>query len=102
MTIDDYKKLNDSFEKMCVYHVGLSAGFFSEYNSMILAMGYCLTHRIRFVLQGGHANFGDDKGWEDFFEPFCELDYNDKNKHYRTVNWKYAIKYILTVGGEPS
>jgi hypothetical protein len=55
-----------------VFHVGASAGFFSEYNCMILAMLYCLKNKIRFVLYSKDANFGYKDGWNDFFESFCE------------------------------
>jgi hypothetical protein len=55
-----------------VFHVGAGAGFFSEYNCMILAMLYCLKNKIRFVLYSKDANFGYKDGWNDFFEPFCK------------------------------
>ena len=37
-----YRKVNEKFESVLVFHVGESAGFFSEYNCMILVMLYCL------------------------------------------------------------
>lgn len=69
--VEAYRKLNESFRRQCVFHVGSSAGFFSEYNMMLLAMLYCLLHRIRFVLYSDDANFASRHGWTDFFEPFC-------------------------------
>jgi hypothetical protein len=39
---------------------------------MILAILYCLKHKIRFVLYSKDANFGYKDGWNDFFEPFCK------------------------------
>lgn len=67
-----YTSLNKSFRKKLVFHLGCEAGFFSEYNNMILAMLYCLDNKIQFVLYSKDANFGHKKGWEDYFEPFCE------------------------------
>lgn len=70
--VEQYNKLNNSFKKTLVFHVGESAGFFSEYNVMILAMLYCLQHNIRFVLYSKDANFAYKEGWTDYFEPFCK------------------------------
>ena len=63
-----YQKVNEKFESVLVFHVGESAGFFSEYNCMILVMLYCLQHKIQFKLYSRDANFGYEKGWTDFFE----------------------------------
>lgn len=70
--IPAYRKLNDSFSPEFVYHLGCEAGFFSEYNNMILGMLYCLRKRIRFSLYSSDANFAYLKGWTDYFIPFCE------------------------------
>lgn len=67
-----YVSINKSFNRKMVFHLGCEAGFFSEYNNMILAMLYCLDHKIQFTLYSKDANFGHEKGWEDYFEPFCE------------------------------
>ena len=32
MLLEDYKKINNSFKKHCVYRIGNEAGFFSEIN----------------------------------------------------------------------
>ncbi|MEO3228964.1 hypothetical protein ABHC61_04475, partial [Parabacteroides merdae] len=58
-----YQKVNEKFESVLVFHVGESAGFFSEYNCMILVMLYCLQHKIQFKLYSRDANFGYEKGW---------------------------------------
>jgi hypothetical protein len=68
----DYQKRNDAFKPTLVFHLGAEAGFFSEFNNMVLAMLYCLRHEIRFVLYSDNANFKVSRGWEDFFLPFCE------------------------------
>ena len=38
---------------------------------MILAMAWCLQNNYQFQLFSNNANFGFDKGWTDFFIPFC-------------------------------
>jgi hypothetical protein len=70
--IERYNVLNNSFKRTLVFHAGASAGFFSEYNCMILAILYCLKNKIRFVLYSKDANFGYKDGWNDFFKPFCK------------------------------
>ena len=54
-----------------IFHIGHSAGFYSEFNNMVLAILYCRRHNIDFELYSKDANFGQKKGWEDFFMPFC-------------------------------
>lgn len=78
----NYQKLNSSFRKKLVFRIGMEAGFFSEYNNMVLAMLYCLINRIQFVLYSDNANFGFDKGWTDYFLPFCEEATADFHKRY--------------------
>ena len=95
MNIEEYQKLNSSFKKKLIYKVGLDCGFFSEYNNMILAMSYCLIHKIQFVLSSNNANFDNENGWCGFFEPFCEDVITSKDLHYKTVNWKYMLKILL-------
>lgn len=90
-----YRKLNGSFKKKCVFHIGASAGFFSEYNMMLLAMLYCLIHHIKFTLYSADANFAYDKGWSDYFRPFCEENGGVLNKYFnqRPVgDWKTTWK----------
>ncbi|NDV78810.1 hypothetical protein [Dysgonomonas sp. 511] len=70
--LEKYKALNSSFKEKLVFHLGYEAGFFSEYNNMILAMLYCLEHKIQFTLYSADAGFGFEKGWTDYFLPFCE------------------------------
>lgn len=55
-----------------IFHVGHSAGFYSEFNNMVLAILYCRRHGIDFELYSKDANFGQGKGWTDFFQPFCK------------------------------
>lgn len=68
--IEKYRALNESSRKRLVFRLGIEAGFFSEYNNMILAMAYCLKRGIRFSMYSENAWFSKT-GWTDFFEPFC-------------------------------
>lgn len=76
--IMDQKKLVDLYWKKnegrvrFVYHLGGESGFFSEYNNMILAILYCLQHKIQFSIYSQDANFKYDSGWSDYFVPFCD------------------------------
>jgi len=80
--LSNYTELNNSFKKKTlVYRLGFRYGFFSEYNNMIFAMLYCLENKIRFVLYSKQANFGYEKGWDDYFMPFCEE--NSNNFHFK-------------------
>lgn len=67
-----YRQINRNYPIPFVYHVGGEAGFFSEYNNMILGMLYCLDKGINFSIYSRDANFKFDKGWTDYFLPFCE------------------------------
>jgi len=69
--IEDYKKVNDAFQKKLIFNLGSEAGFFSEFNNMILSMIFCLNNEIQFVLYSKNANFGFKNGWDDYFKPFC-------------------------------
>ena len=46
-------------------------GFFSELNNMLLAILYCRMLDKEFVLSSRYAIVFHDRGWRDFFEPFC-------------------------------
>jgi hypothetical protein len=64
---EDYARLNASFTRKLYFHLGVNAGFFSEFNYLLLAMLSCLENHIQFVLYSADANFKVDKGWDDFF-----------------------------------
>jgi hypothetical protein len=84
-----YYILNKSFKKKFIFHLGSDAGFFSEYNNMILAMLYCLTEKIQFILYSKDANFGYEKGWTDYFLPFCDEISDDFNKKYNFRDYEF-------------
>ncbi len=69
---EKYQKRNASFKKTLVFRTGIDAGFFTEYTYLVNAMLYCLQSQIRFKLYSNDANFGHDRGWTDYFLPFCD------------------------------
>lgn len=84
-----YYALNKSYRKKLIFHLGSDAGFFSEYNNMILAILYCLVNKIQFVLYSEDANFGYKKGWSDYFSPFCDEITNDFHKKYNFRDYDF-------------
>ena len=53
-----YRLLNSSFKKTMIYHIGIDAGFFTEYTYMLHAMLYCLQHKIQFKLYSDGKKVG--------------------------------------------
>jgi len=104
MEIEKYRTLNKCFKDKYIYRFGGCAGFFSEYNHMVLTMAFCLINRKRFVLMSPNANFASKRGsgWNQFFIPFTNeyknpllrrYNYRDKifekNKYLRKINQLY-------------
>jgi hypothetical protein len=90
-----YNSLNKSFDKRMVFRLGVDSGYFSEYNNMILAMLFCLKHRIRFEMYSDHAHFALRDGWNDFFKPVAFTN------HHR-INKDYCVRpYIIQLSKEP-
>ena len=72
--IEEYRRLNESYPKKLYFHLGVNAGFFSEFNNMVLAMLYCLDEGIQFVLYSADANFRTKLGWRDFLRALLPRD----------------------------
>jgi hypothetical protein len=79
-----YTKLNKSFKKKLVFRLGVEAGFFSEYNNMILAMLYCLKNRIQFEYYSDYTKYAFQDAWMDFFKPFGAENHHYINRYYST------------------
>lgn len=71
-----------------IFHLGHSAGFYSEFNNMVLAILYCKQHSIDFRLYSADANFGIRKGWRDYFLPFCA---ENKNPIHHFINHRFNV-----------
>lgn len=91
MDINEYRKINESFRRRLVYHVGKDCGFFVELNYMLNAMIYCLVLRIQFQIYSADANFGTGVGWMEYFQPFCQ---EVHEKYHATYNL-YGIEGII-------
>lgn len=95
LDVSSYRKVNESFSKRMVYHVGVDCGLFVEINYMLDAMLYCLSHRIRFQMYSDDANFGTGVGWTEYFLPFCEEvheDFHHKLNFHRPPSWPRIFK----------
>lgn len=88
--LEKYAEVNGSHTRYLYFHLGVNAGFFSEFNNMLLAMLYCLDRKIQFVLYSADANFRTEKGWDDFFLPFCPE--TDDDFHHR-YNYRWLKIY---------
>ena len=70
-----------------IFHVGHSAGFYSEFNNMVLAILYCQRHDIDFRIYSADANFRVENGWQDFFLPFCP---ETRNPIHHYINHRFS------------
>ena len=97
-----YNDKNNSFNKKLIYHVGSYAGFHSEVDAMMQCMLYCYKHEIKFILYADDANFSGGHGWEEFFEPFCELNHDPLNHKYnnRYIESNPILKLIQKIGSD--
>lgn len=84
-----YNKVNNSFKKKLIFHVGTGAGFYSEINAMLSTMLYCYVHKIKFILYADDATFTGGNGWNEFFMPFCPQNH-DKLNHKYNVRSRYG------------
>ena len=92
-----YNKINESYNEVCIY-LGIGAGFFSEFNNLILAILYCLVNKIKFKLYLVNAKgFPNNKGFEEFFMPFCkELIYDADTEFNNIFNFpKNEVEVLL-------
>ncbi len=71
LELDSYTTVNQSFKSSLVFRLGVDAGFFSEFNNMILAMAWCLENERQFKLYSRNSWFSDI-GWTSFFKPFTK------------------------------
>lgn len=92
----EYRKINESFRKRLIFHVGFGGGLYSELNSMMEFMLFCYQHQIRFELYADDANFSKlgGNGWEELFEPFCPINHDALNQkaNYRPTDYLSQIR----------
>lgn len=118
LSLAQYTEINNSFKKTAICRLGIDAGFFSEYRSMVDVLLYCLEHQIRFKSYSKTANYGYKNGWTDYFEPFCEevddtfhtfcnyhtrlpwkqILHGDDKLSFGLVKWKLKLDLLQLVG----
>lgn len=64
-------KRNESFDKYFVFHVG-DRGFFAEITCVARAAIYAYCHNLQLVLYNNDFGFNYQKGWADYYLPFCK------------------------------
>lgn len=98
MDLLSYRKVNESFRRRLVCHIGIDSGFFVEMNYMVNTMLYCLSHRIQFQLYSDDANFGTGVGWREYFLPFCKEVHESFHSNYnfhRLPPWHHILRQCL-------
>lgn len=100
----EYRRINESFEKRMIFHVGFGAGFYSELDSLMEHMLFCFMNGIRFEIYADDANFSKagGKGWEELFEPFCPINHDKLNHvaNYRPTDYQsYMRRHRLWIKG---
>ena len=75
--LERYKQLNSSFKIKLIHHFGTGQGFFSELNSLLFSVLYCLRNKLRIELYSKDASFCFGNGWSEYFELFCPEYKND-------------------------
>ncbi len=75
--VEIYKQLNESYPKKMIHHFGTGQGFFSELNSLLFSVLYCLRNNLRLELYSKDASFCFGNGWSEYFEVFCPEYKND-------------------------
>lgn len=78
--------VNAALKNKLIYRIGHSAGFYSEFNNMVLAIIYCQKNGIDLEIYSKYANFGHKNGWTDFFEPFLK---ESKNPIHYLINERF-------------
>lgn len=101
----EYRRINESFEKCMIFHVGFGAGLFSELDSLMEHMLFCFINHIRFEIYADDANFSKagGNGWEELFESFCPINHDRLNHvaNYRPTDYQsYMRRHRLWLKGE--
>ena len=99
LDVASYRRVNESFHRRMVCHVGIDSGFFVEFQYMVNAMLYCLTHRVRFQIYADDANYGTGIGWTEYFLPFCDEvheDFHHKYNFHWTPSWHQVLNLCIS------
>jgi hypothetical protein len=69
--LDRFQEINKEKKLKLVFQL-TDRGFASEINNMLSAILYCLLHDLEFILYSRSWNAFYEKGWQDYFLPFCK------------------------------
>ena len=75
--VERYRLLNESYSRKLIHHFGTGNGFYSELNSLLFSVLFCLQNKLRLELYSKDAPFCFGNGWNEYFEPFCPEFKND-------------------------
>lgn len=75
--LEIYRQLNESHYRKLIHHFGTGNGFYSELNSLLLSVLFCLQNKLRLELYSKDAPFTFGNGWNEYFESFCPEFTND-------------------------
>jgi hypothetical protein len=100
--VEIYKRLNESYSRKLIHHFGTGNGFYSELNSLLFSVLFCLQNKLRLELYSKDALFCFGNGWNEYFEPFCPEFKNDfigkriskdyiNNHHDKHICYLYKI-----------
>src|ERR1035437_1139999 len=99
--LEQYNKINNSYKKKLVFHLGAEGGFYSEFNNMVAAILFCLKYEYKFILYSKDANFAAKNGWNDYFLPFCSQTtffiHKKFNKRISKPKLSYKQKILVRV-----
>ena len=92
-----YKEVNESYKDKLIFKIGDSAGFFSEFNNMIVALLFCMENKVQFILTDRGANFANwsNTPYEEYFIPFCKINRDKIHRHLNSRSGKLPkISYL--------
>lgn len=92
-----YLVQNLRYDKSLIFHVGTGAGLYSELGAMLECMCYCYENKIQFILYADDANFSNENGWKELFEPFGCENHNPLNRKYNYRYRKYHRVHGIAV-----
>lgn len=93
--VQKYFELNDSYKPVFTYKWA-SAGFYSEFNNMILSMLWCLTRKVKFRIYCKDYEAFNGDGYTHIFEPMPET----KNVFHHYFNTRSVFCPSDAIGKE--
>ncbi len=87
--IELFKRVNTEHEQCMVYVLG-DRGFYAEVTTVARAMIYAWVHGYQLLLASNASSWAHEKGWADYFEPFCpEPDEVDAKRIVESIEFRH-------------